>query len=312
MVLPEIRQLQAAIVLAETLNFSRAAERLRIEQSTLSKRIMELECLVELRLFDRDHRGVELTEPGRHFVQEARDALLHAERAVLSATAASRGADEVLNFGKCTYYADPFLVSALLSIQLPLYPGLKIKQWSHYSHELAHQVALGKLDVALVTAIPDTPKLNLLIVAESPIYIALPKDNPLRSKKELRLEDLSGHDWILPAPHVNPHVHEMIEGIKSERGISVPEVHHVMTAEEASELILAHQGAAFLTRGGAWRIARDGVMMRPLAEERLQLVTKLATRADNKSRLVGEFVRAAGRKLRSTRPAQQARLPLAG
>jgi len=309
--LPDIRLFQAAIVLAEELNFSRTAERLRIDQSTLSRRIMELESLVGLRLFERNHKVVELTEPGRHFVQEARHALLHAERAVSSATAASRGADEVLNLGK-SVYTDPYLVSALLSIQLPLFPGLKIKQWSHYSHELAHQVALGKLDVALVTAVPDTPKLNLLMVAEAPIYIALSKDSPLKNNKELRLEDLSGHDWILPAPHVNPHLHEMIQGIKSERGIPVPEVHHVMTAEEASELILAHKGAAFLTRGGAWRIARDGVTMRPLAEERLRLVTKLATRADNKSRLVSEFVRAAGRKLSSTRPAQQGRLPLAG
>jgi DNA-binding transcriptional LysR family regulator len=311
MELPDIRLFQAAIVLAEELNFSRAAERLRIDQSTLSRRIMELEGMVGLRLFERNHQVVELTEPGRHFVQEARHALLHAERAVLSATAASRGADDVLNLGKSAY-TDPYLVSTLLSIQLPLFPGLKIKQWSHYSHELAHQVALGKLDMALVTAVPDTPKLNLLMVADAPIYIALSKDSHLRSNKELRLEDLSGQDWILPAPHVNPHLHEMIQGVRSERGIPVPEVHHVMTAEEASELILAHKGAAFLTRGGAWRIARDGVTMRPLAEERLRLVTKLATSADNKSRLVSEFVRAAGRKLASTRPAQQARLPLAG
>ncbi len=67
MVLPEIRLLQAAIVLAEELNFSRAAERLRIDQSTLSKRIMELESLVGVRLFQRNHQLVELTEPGRHF-----------------------------------------------------------------------------------------------------------------------------------------------------------------------------------------------------------------------------------------------------
>lgn len=96
MVLPDTRLFQAAIVLAEELNFSRAAERLRIDQSTLSRRIMELEGMVGVRLFERNHQVVELTEPGRHFVQEARHALLHAERAVLSATAASRGADEVL------------------------------------------------------------------------------------------------------------------------------------------------------------------------------------------------------------------------
>ena len=141
MVLPEIRLLQSAIVLAEELNFSRAAERLRIDQSTLSKRIMELEGLVELRLFERNHQSVQVTEPGRHFDEEARHALLHAERAVLKATAASRGVDDVLNVGKSAYI-DPFLVSTILSIQLPLFPGLKIKQWINYSHELAHQVAL--------------------------------------------------------------------------------------------------------------------------------------------------------------------------
>ena len=85
-------------------------------------------------------------------MQKARPALLHAERAVLSAKAASRGADEVLNLGK-PLWADPYLVTMLLSIQLPLYPGLKIKQRSSYSHELAHQVALGKIDMARITAI---------------------------------------------------------------------------------------------------------------------------------------------------------------
>lgn len=311
MVLPEIRLMQAAIVLAEELNFSRAAERLRIDQSTLSKRIMELEGLVGLRLFERTHQLVELTEAGRHFVQEARHALLHTERAVLTARTASRGADEVLNLGKSAY-TDPFLVSALLSIQLPLFPGLKIKQWSNYSHELAHQVALGKLEMALVTAVPDTPKLNLLTIADAPAYIALQKDHPLSVRKELRLADMHDCEWIVPAPHVNPHFHETIRAVASETGIAARDIHQVMTAEEAFEQIMAHKGVAFLTRGGAWRIARDGVTMRPLAEERLRLVTKLATRADNKSRLVSEFVRAAGRKLINARPSQQVRLPLAG
>jgi DNA-binding transcriptional LysR family regulator len=311
MVLPEIRLLQAAIVLAEELNFSRAAERLRIDQSTLSKRIMELEGLVGLRLFARNHQQVELTEPGRHFVQEARNSLLHAERAVLSATAASRGAEDVLNLGKSAYI-DPYIVTTLLSIQLPLFPGLKIKQSSNYSQELAHQVALGKLDAALVIAVPDSANLNMLTIADAPAYIALPKEDPLSGSKDLRLEDLSDHDWILPAPHVNPFLNEMLQSVRTERKVKPPEVHHFMTVDEASELILAHKGAAFLTRGGAWRIARDGITMRPLSEDRLRLVTKLATRADNKSRLVSEFVRAAGRKLASTRPAQQVRLPLAG
>jgi DNA-binding transcriptional LysR family regulator len=164
--------------------------------------------------------------------------------------------------------------------------------------------------MALVIAVPESAKLNLLTVAEA--YIALSRDNPLQNRAELRLEDICDYDWILPAPHVNPFLHEMLHSVRTDRKIRPPEVHHFMTVDEASELILAHKGVAFLTRGGAWRIARDGVTMRPLAENGLRLVTKLATQADNKSRVVSEFVRAAGRKLMSTRPAQQVRLPLAG
>ena len=311
MVLPEIRLLQAAIALAEELNFSRAAERLRIDQSTLSRRILELESQLGFRLFKRNHQIVELTDAGRHFVEEARDAVLHAERAVLNASAVFRGADEILNVGKSAY-TDPYLVTTLQSVRLPLYPGLRIKLWSNYSHELAREVIVGKLSMALIAAVPDTPKLNLLTVAEHPLYIAFSTDDPLVYHKELHLQDLNGREWILPAQHANPHLYELIQVATLENGITATDKHYVMSAEEASQLVLAHKGVAFLTRTGAWRVARDEITMRPLVEERLRLVTKLATRADDRSRLVSEFVRAAGRKLTGGPPVLQGRLPLSG
>lgn len=311
MLLPEIRFLQTAIVLAEELNFSRAAERLRIDQSTLSKRLFELESTIDVRLFVRNRQTVEITEAGRHFVAEARTAILHIERAVLSATSAARGADEILNVGKSAYI-DPYLVTTLLSIQLPLFPGLKVKLWSNYSHELARMVATGELDLALTTAVPDTPRLSFLTVSENLIHIAMSKEDPLAHHKEIHLEDLRAYDWILPASHINPHVSEMIQAVAAEKGIAALDKLYVMSAEEASELVLARKGVAFLTREEAWRIAFDGITMRPLIEEKLKLITRLATRSDNKARLVSEFVRAAGRKLSKTPPLPQGRLPLAG
>jgi DNA-binding transcriptional LysR family regulator len=310
-VLPETRSMQAAIVLAEELNFSRAAERMHVEQSTLSRLIAKLESDIGLRLFVRNHQSVDLTEPGRRFVEEARSAILHIERAVMNATEASHGMDEVLHIGKSAY-TDPYLVTTLLSIQLPLYPGFKVKLWSNYSHELAHRVATGELDLALITAIPDTPQLSFLTIAESPIYIALSKEDTLASNKMFCLEDLRPYEWILLAPYVNPHAFEMIQMVASEKRIVAADLHYVMTAEEASELVLAHKGVAFLPRDAAWRIASDSITMRPLVEERLKLVTRLATRSDNKARIVSEFVRAAGRKLNRIPLPQQRWLPLNG
>jgi DNA-binding transcriptional LysR family regulator len=296
MALPEMRLLQAAIALAEELNYSRAAARLRIEQSTLSKRIVELESQIDMRLFLRNHQAVELTEAGRHFVEDARSAMLHTERAVTGARAAMHGADEVLHIGR-SVYADPYLVTTIQSIQLPLFPGLKVKLWSNFSHELARMVATGNLDLALVLAIPDSPSLSFLSVTESPGYIALPNSDAAAGNAEISLNDLRAHEWILPAPHINPFVTEMIQAEASAKNIVAPDTHTFTTAEEASALVLAHKGAAFLTREAAWRISSNEIAVRPLTAEHPKLVTRLAMRADDKKRLTSEFVRAAGRKL---------------
>jgi DNA-binding transcriptional LysR family regulator len=126
MVLPEIRLLETAIVLAEELHFSRTAGRLNIDQSTVSRRIDELEGELGFRLFQRNHQFVEPTEAGRKFVEQARLALLHVERAVQTGRSANDDAEAILNLGRSPY-TDPFLITTLLSIKLPLYPQLKIE-----------------------------------------------------------------------------------------------------------------------------------------------------------------------------------------
>ena len=76
----EVRHLHAVIVLAEELNFTRAAHRLHLTQSTLSKQITEIEEEHRFQLFTRDNRRVvpvELTDAGRVFVEEAHSSLLH-------------------------------------------------------------------------------------------------------------------------------------------------------------------------------------------------------------------------------------------
>ncbi|WP_263359678.1 LysR family transcriptional regulator [Acidicapsa ligni] len=311
MALPEVRLLQAAIAVAKDLNFSRAADRLHIGQSTLSKQIYELENQLGFRLFNRTHQSVELTDAGRAFVEEAREAILHTERAVTVATAVFNGADEILNLGKSSY-TDPFLVSTLLSIRLPLFPGMRIKQWSNYSNELARHVISGDLDAAITTGIPETPKLSLLRLADNPFYIAMSIDDLLVDHREISMEQMQGRNWILLSRHANPYLYDLILLAGSDKNVRPKDIFHVMSPEEVSELILEHQALAFLPRSAAWRISRDGITMRPLSEQNLRLVTNLAVRSDTKSRLVKEFVRATSRKIDNLGHKIQSRLPLTG
>lgn len=68
----ELRHLRCFVVLAEELHFTRAAERLHIEQSPLSRTIKELEDDLGALLFNRDRRGTRLTDAGKTFLLDVR------------------------------------------------------------------------------------------------------------------------------------------------------------------------------------------------------------------------------------------------
>lgn len=96
----EVRHLHAVVVLAEEMNFTRAAHRLNVTQPALSKQITELEEEYGLHLFNREKgRLIELTESGHIFVEEASAALSHAERAIQLARATEGGCERVLTVG---------------------------------------------------------------------------------------------------------------------------------------------------------------------------------------------------------------------
>ena len=150
----DVRHLYSVVILAEELNFTRAAHRLRITQSALSRQITELETQHGFQLFNRDRkRAAQLTEAGRTFVQEARSALLHADRAIHLARAAHHGYENVLLVGH-EAHADQTWVSTLLTIGLPLFLKLKVRLTTHFTIELVRSVAANELHVALVTVPP--------------------------------------------------------------------------------------------------------------------------------------------------------------
>jgi len=313
----QLKLMESAIVLAEELHFSRAARRLHMSQPALTKQIAELEQRLGAQLFNRDKQVVSLTDAGRSFIESARLCVFHGKRAIQAVQTAARETQSVLSIGRSPYI-DPFLISTLLTVRLPLFPDLKLDLPSRFSLDLVHDVLAGTLDLAMVTDPPESPVLSSVQISESPFFITLSAEDRLVNRRELRLKDLRGREWILFERHVHPPLYELILQRASEQNIQPSKIHHFVAAEEALPFIAQSGAVAFLGKSGALRLTKSvspqlprGIAIRPLKEEGLSLKTCITSRADNDSKLASELLRAFMRKLAQFTEVKQLMLPMA-
>jgi DNA-binding transcriptional LysR family regulator len=271
--------------------------------------VEKVEALVGGPLFLRDRKHVVLSDPGRAYVQQARLSVLYGERAVQSARAVMQGMDETFHVGR-TPYADPFLVSALLSVQLPLFPRLKIDLVSKFSMNLIDDLLAGVLDLAIANEPPESTLLTCVQVAEQPFYIAMSKREELARHPGVSLDQMGGHRWILFERQVHPPVYDTIIHAATQRGIRPLSIQHVTAPEEAFPFVADGSAIAFVVKTGALLLARNGVTVRPLNEPSLNVKTCLVCRANDDSKIASEFVRAYMRKMPDKKKHRQLPLPI--
>ncbi len=307
----ETKLFRAAIALAEELHMTRAGDKVGITQSAMSKRIDNLEDEVGVQLFNRGlGHIVTVTPQGEVFVAEARIVLEHCQRAFQTTRALSEKAEIVLRIGKSPY-TDPYLLTNVLNLHLPLFPRLRIEVMSRLAVDLTHELLNGTLDLAFLTGMPETTRISSLSVSKQPFFVALLEQDDLAASRVISSEQLASRSCILFDRHVHPYLYERV--FKDLRPASAPgtSLHHVMTAEEASHLVMRGLGIALLTQAGAWRIARNGITIRPLQSQELTVETRLASRADNRMPVISQFVRSFAKKLQRTSDKKQMTLDLA-
>jgi DNA-binding transcriptional LysR family regulator len=305
----ETKFMESVIALSEEPNFTRAAKRIHVSQPTITKNITGLEKRLGFQLFERNNKNVKVTDACRAYVEQARLALLYGERAFQAARAAMQDVDVVLNIGRSPY-TDPFLISTLLSIELPLFPRMRINLSSQFSCELVHEVLAGGLDLALVTEPPESPLLTTVKVAESSFFIAMSERDNLAKFPCVSLDAIADRCWILFERRLHPPLYDAVMQLAGERKVTPAKIQHITTPEEAFPFVADSSCVAFLVKAGALRIARNGVTVRPLVEDALVLKTYLASRADNGSRVASELVRGFMRKVSHFNKVRQLSLPI--
>jgi DNA-binding transcriptional LysR family regulator len=194
----DIRQLHYFVVVAEEEHVGRAAERLHISQSPLSRQIAQLEERLGLTLFERSQQRIRLTRDGRTFLAEARAFLTHGNRLESLAKRLGRGEEG----GLCLGYIENAMHSGVLPDALRKLrgkrPAVHIALYSMHSAEQLEGLRQRSLDVALVCEPPsmEDPDLDCAQVLSDPMLLALPEWHPLASLAEITANDLAGQEWI--------------------------------------------------------------------------------------------------------------------
>ncbi|CDY77555.1 LysR family transcriptional regulator YnfL [Caballeronia glathei] len=194
----DIRQLHYFVAVAEEEHVGRAAERLHISQSPLSRQIAQLEERLGLTLFERSQQRIRLTADGRTFLAETRALLTHANRLESLAQRLGRG-DEG---GLCIGYIENAMHSGVLSDALRSLrgtrPAVHIALYNLHSADQLEGLRQRSLDIALVCEPPlaDDPDLACAQLLSDPMLLALPESHPLASAAALTPAALGNQEWI--------------------------------------------------------------------------------------------------------------------
>src|SRR5262245_36809298 len=144
----ELRHLRYFVTVAELLNFTKAAARLRIAQPSLSRQIRDLEEELGVSLLERNSRFVRLTEAGKAFATEAQALLLHAEAAAQKARAFADSDHGHLNLGYAPSLTVEVLPLALRSFEKEC-PRVQVTIQDLSILEMTKGLREGRLDAAL-------------------------------------------------------------------------------------------------------------------------------------------------------------------
>jgi hypothetical protein len=138
----------------------------------------------------------------------------------------------------------------------------------------------------------------------------MPEEDELAFCDSVTLNMLAGRPWVIFERHMHPPVYDAVMHLAEQRRVRPAKVHHIVVPEDAYPFIADDDAVGFVVKSGAIRIARDGITVRPLAEDSLVLRTYLASRAEEKSKVVSELVRAFMRKLSTFTKAASFPLPI--
>ena len=195
-----LEQLRIFVAVAERQHVTRAAETLHLTQSAVSSAIQALEGRFGVKLFHRVGRGIELSEAGREFFDEAQGVLARADGALLRL--ADLGG---LRRGKLRIHASQTIASYWLPRHLMAFRRahrqIEMIVGVGNTTQVAHAVREGVAEIGLIEGAIEHPGLDEREVARDQLVIVVAPDHPWAARRgALTAAELSGSEWVMREP----------------------------------------------------------------------------------------------------------------
>jgi DNA-binding transcriptional LysR family regulator len=291
----EFRQLRYFVGLAEELHFGRAASRLFITQPGLSQSMAKLERALNVPLFQRSRRDVQLTDAGVELLHHARRLLADLDEAMERVRGVGRGEAGLLRIGLALL--TEHVVAPMLAALAAEYPGIVFDRTSAVSERLLAQLSEGSLHVAVVHQVPalaTLPGVEWEVLRRGRLAALVNPGHPLAGQASIALKQLSEDTFMVNPRELAPSAFQGLKLMCTEFGGFDPKVIETGAASTPSvdaDWSLIRQGTAIAVTAEetARGICPPSVAVVPI-QSPPGYVLAVAWRRGDQSALLGQFL----------------------
>jgi DNA-binding transcriptional LysR family regulator len=260
----ELRLWRQFVAVAETLHFGRAAVRLHMTQPPLTQAIAQLERLLEVRLFDRTKRSVQLTEAGAALLPQAQALLARAQALPAQARAAAQGEAGHLRLAFVSTVGFTFLPAWVRAFRAA-HPLTRLELVEATGDVQLRALERGEVDAGLLLHSPGFAPAGLshLRIAQEPLVLALPEHHPLATAARLPLARVLAEPVVLFPRRILPSLHDALFGLYHAAGREPAVAQEAIQMQTIVNLVSAGLGLAWVP-ASVRQFQRPGVVYREL------------------------------------------------
>jgi len=259
----DLRHLRYFIAVAEERNIGRAATRLHISQPPLTRQIQQLEEELGVQLFTRTPRGMELTQPGEMFLEEARNIRSVVEQATERTQRAGQGRLGRLDigiFGSAILGTIPRLLLAFRSA----YPEVKVILHNMNKEAQIEALRQRRIDLGFNRFIEPSDDIAREHVATEQLFLAINISNPLAQRPTVPFGLLAEHPLILFPSGPRPSFVDKVMGMCQQAGFTPQVAQEVGDTVTGIALVASNFGVCLVPES-ATVLTLPGVVYRPLS-----------------------------------------------